>query len=360
MSIKKSQSIKVKICSPEPLTENEKVILTPGLIRRGLTPAMLDLILNIPQRTKLVKVLSDSGRLLGLTSILLTPRVFMKHVFGEGNHLGTNNTFYFTENVDITAALTAIFCELTSIRRLGIFVGFIDPEYAGEFYRALHEIPHLTARKVLSSGSIATAEPDSATKFFKQHDHLSRQVNRFRNKGGMVHILEGNVPSDLAECFVNCCRISYQRHLHPGGTIDIERYAGHVRDFLLNCSNTVHIYATIEDEVVGVQTFIRHVRHLELTEGGFVDHRQTYHAYENIIVASVNYAVENHLEKVSFGLISNPAKDRLMDQDTRRPIYLIMFFRSWLTAGLLWPYKFWAHRRFPLPYWRKNAKGSGF
>jgi len=349
-----SRILKVTISPPEPLSATEKAILVPGLIRRGLTPAMLDLMLNIPQRTRLVKVFSDSGELCGLTSILLTPRIFMKHVFGEGNHLGTNNTFYFAGNVAKAAVLEAVFRELTRIRRLGIFVGFIDPEYDGEFYRALHEIPHLTARKVLATGSIATGEPDSATKFFKRHEHLTRQINRFRNKGGAVHVLEGKVPSDLAESFVTCCRISYQKHLHPGGSIDIERYAGHVRDFLLTCPETVHIYATIDGEVIGVQTFIRHIRHLELTEGGFADHRQTYHAYENIIVASVKYAVENHLEKVSYGLISNPAKDRLMDTTTRQPIYLIMIFRSWLAAGLLWPYKFWAHRRFPLPYWRKK------
>jgi len=350
--MKSRPAIKVQICPPEPLSATEKAVLTPGLKHRGLTPVMLDLMLNIPHRTQLVKAFSESGELLGLTSILLTPRIFMKHVFGEGNHLGTNNTFYFAGKADKAAVLTAMFREVTSIRRLGIFVGYLDSEYASEFNEALHKIPHLTARKILSTGSIATAGPNSVRQFFKRHEHLSRQVNRFSNKGGAVHILEGTVPPDLAEKFVDCCRISYQRHLHPGGSLDIERYAGHVRDFLTTCHETVHIYATINGEVVGVQTFIRHTRQLELTEGGFIDNRPAYHAYENIILASVNYAGDQHLERVSYGLISNPAKDRLMDDATRQPIYLILFFRSWLTAGLLWPYRFWAHRRFPLLYWR--------
>jgi hypothetical protein len=47
-----------------------------------------------------------------------------------------------------------------------------------------------------------------------------------------VHVLEGKVPSILRK-FRHLLPDSYQKHLHPGGSIDIERYAGHVRDFLL-------------------------------------------------------------------------------------------------------------------------------
>ena len=58
---------------------------------------MLDIITNIPHRTSIVKARSSSGELLALTSVLSTPSIFMKHCFGEGNHIGTNNTIFFAE-----------------------------------------------------------------------------------------------------------------------------------------------------------------------------------------------------------------------------------------------------------------------
>jgi len=160
----------------------------------------------------------------------------------------------------------------------------------------------------------------------------------------------------LADRFAACCKDSYGRHGHPGQTIDVGRYGDYVRDFLTTFPGALHVYATVGDQVVGAQTFIRHDRRLELTEGGFSATSKTYHAYENIIVASARYAVENGLEKVSYGLVSNPAKDRLMDPATRTPVFLVMFLRSRLAAVLCRRYRHKAHERFPMPYWRDRSR----
>ena len=81
----------------------------------------------------------------------------------------------------------------------------------------------------------------------------------------------------------------------------MEAYAGQVRNFLVSFPEAVHLYATLGSRVVGVQSFIRHARHLELTEGGFFSAEKTYHAYENIMVASVRYARQHGFERVSYG-----------------------------------------------------------
>jgi hypothetical protein len=106
--------------------------------------------------------------------------------------------------------------------------------------------------------------------------------------------------------------------------------------------------------VVGVQIFIKHKNHLELTEGGFL--ADTYHAYENIIHSSVQYAAKHNLEKVSYGLVLNQTKNRLLDQDTRKPIYLIT-----LGAGAMHPMAAGAidpKAQFPQLYWREKAAFS--
>ena len=349
----KKSDIDVEIGPPTPLSSREKDALAPCLHQRGLTTGMLDIITNIPHRTCIVKARSATGELLGLTSVLSTPSIFMKHCFGEGNHIGTNNTIFFADTDRRAEIFGAIFKKLTEHRRFGYYVGSIDDDFSEDFRRALKTVPHVRAHKVMESGCICTEGGGAAERLLKSHGRLSRQVNRFANKGGTVHIHEGAVGEELTGEFIRCCTESYDRHEHPVKRIDVHGYADHVRKFLMDFSDMVHIYAKLDGRVVGVQSFVRHGRHLELTEGGFLSSVPTYHAYENIIVASARYAAEQGLEKVSYGLIANRAKDRLMDTDGRKPLVFIMFFRHRLVARLMQLYRYRAHRRFPMPYWRE-------
>ncbi|MBN1664112.1 MAG: hypothetical protein JW943_10975 [Deltaproteobacteria bacterium] len=316
---------------------------------------MLDIITNIPNRTRIVKAWSKDGSLLGLTSVLLTPTIFMKHCFGQGNHIGTNNTFFFGETECRADVLAAILRKLTEMRHFGYYVGMLDDDLADDFSNAIKTVPHVVATKLMEAGSVGTKNPDAAERMIKEHNHLSRQIHRFANNLGTIHIHEGAVTPDLANEFMVCCTDSYRKHTHPGRPIDVDSYGGQVRDFLMTFPGAIHIYARLNGKIVGVQTFIRHERHLELTEGGFVGDEKTYHAYENIIVASARFAAERGLERVGCGIISNPAKDRLMDRESRKPVFLVMFFRHKLTAALFRPYRDKAHERFAMPYWRERS-----
>jgi len=343
----------VEVCDAEPLTAEEKAALGPCIQERGLSLHMLDIITNIPQRTRILKVRSNEGELVGLTSVLLTPAIFMKHCFGQGNHIGTNNTFFFNGREARAEVLSAMFRRLVELRPFGYYIGFIDDDTAADFRSALDEVPHVVADRVMETGSISTADPGAEQALFREHKHLSRQVHRFANKGGTVHLHEGPVREGLAGEFVACCLDSYRRNLHPGASIDVDAYGEHVRGFITIFPAAVHIYARLDDRVVGVQVFIRHERHLELTEGGFLS--QTYHAYENIVVASVRYAVEKGLDRVSYGLILNPPKERLMDKDGRRPVFLVMFFRDAPEPASLDEHRLRAHERFPMLYWKERS-----
>lgn len=358
MAAKKGNTLKndivVEICPAIKLSDEEKSALSPDLKRRGLNPGMLDIITNIPNRTRIIKARSEEGKLLAITSILITPTMFMKHFFGEGNHIGTNNTFYFADTGHKAEILAAIFKKLRDLRFFGYYVGIIDELIMEDFLSALKKTPHVVAQRVMERGSIATCNPDSEERLFENHKHLIRQVNRFQNKGGTIHLQEGPVGEELADKFVLCCTESYKVHSHPGRPIDVEGYGSYVRDFLTSFPGILHIYAKLNGRVVGVQTFIRHDNHLELSEGGFLRGEKTYHAYENIIVASVRYAAKHGLEKVGYGLISNFAKNRLMDKHSRTPVFLVMFFRWRIAAALCGPYRHFAHKRFPMPFWQKR------
>lgn len=343
----------VEVCEPHPLTSEEKSALSPCLKQRGLSLDMLDIINNIPGRTSIVKIKSSKGDLLGLTSVILTPSSFMKHCFGQGNHIGTNNTIFFAVEAQKDRVLSSMFRKLIELRPSGLYIGIIDDDTAGAFRSALDEVPHVVADKIMEAGSISTEAPGAEQALLKEHRHLSRQIHRFGNRGGTVHLHEGPARNGLADDFVACCLDSYRKNTHPGMPINVDAYGDHVRNFIMTFPSALYIYAKLDGRVTGVQIFIRHDRHLELTEGGFLS--QTYHAYENIILASVRYAAEHKLDRVSYGLILNQPKDRLMDKDTRKPVFLVRFFREAIDQASIDDFRYKSHESFPMLHWKERS-----
>jgi hypothetical protein len=107
----------------------------------------------------------------------------MKHCYGQGNHIGTNNTFFFSPDADRTEVIASIFSKLLELRPAGHYVGFVDDELKAEFKAALESVPHVVAEKVMQAGSISTGDPDAEQMLLKKHTHLSRQINRFPQQG---------------------------------------------------------------------------------------------------------------------------------------------------------------------------------
>jgi hypothetical protein len=342
----------VEVCEATPLTTQEKAVFEPFLERQGLTLDFLDIITNIPNRSRVLKVWSKEKELVGITTVLLTPGVFMKHCFGQGNHIGTNNTFFFADSANKSDVLKAMFRKLLELRPMGgLYIGFVEDDLVGDFKHALDGLSYRVASQVMEAGSICTKNAEAAKTLLANHTNLQRQINRFRNKGGEIFFHEGTVNGKLADSFVKCCKTSYQKNPHPGAPINVEAYGEHVRNFLTHYPSILCVYAKLNGEVVGVQIFIKHKNHLELTEGGFLV--DTYHAYENIILASVQYAAEHKLEKVSYGLVLNPTKNRLLDKENRKPIYMIT-----LGACAMQPAAAKAmdpKAQFPQLYWREKT-----
>jgi hypothetical protein len=238
----------------------------------------------------------------------------------------------------------------------GLYIGFIEEDLLHEFKRGLDGINYKVASEVMEAGSISTKNYDAPKTLLENHTNLQRQINRFRNKGGEILFHEGIVNEELSDAFVKCCKSSYQKNPHPGAPINVDVYGEHVRSFMRSYPSALYIYAKLNGEVVGVQVFIKHKNYLELTEGGFL--ADTYHAYENIILASVEYAAERNLEKVSYGLILNQAKNRLLDKNTRKPIYMITLGSKAAdaTTGHI---ERSAHEQFPQLYWRERSTFQG-
>ena len=90
----------------------------------------------------------------------------------------------------------------------------------------------------------------------------------------------------------------------------------------------MHIYSENNGRLAGLQSFVRHRDRLELSEGGFDRSRDTHHAYEAILSASVGYAIRGGLRYVGYGGIWNATKDRYTDAGNRQKIYLLQLYSN--------------------------------
>jgi hypothetical protein len=315
--------------SQKALTEEEKALLAEDLERRNLSVRLLDVLPPKGRMFHLLRAYDQDRQLLAVTVALnIFPFVALKNMLGEGNHVGWDISFYFAPNAPRTDAIAAMLERLASLCiYYGIYFGVVDEDLLA----ALPKVKHRLFLTDYKAGAIATHQLHSKDDYLKKHKRLRRHLKEFSKAGGTIHIHEGPVDVQLAEAFSQCVESTYKYHGRRFPLNPFRQYASQTcPPFFLTCQDAVHIYAEIEDKIVGCQSFVFHPDRLELSEGGFLRNRKNYHAYEAIIVASIGYAIDCGLERVSFGGIWNHTKDRYTDKENRTPIYVLAAYdKDW-------------------------------
>lgn len=325
---KQVEAIDVEV-SQTPLTEEEKALLAADLQCRNLSVGLLDV---LPPKGKifyLLRAYDQEKQLLAVTVALnVFPFVALKNMLGEGNHVGWDISFYFTLDAPRSDAIAALLHRLASLSIFsGIYFGVVDEEMVA----ALPKVKHRLFLTDYKAGAIATYHLHSKDAYLKKHKRLRRHLKEFSKAGGVIHIHEGPVDAQLAAAFSQCVDSTYKYH---GRKFPLNPFRQYAREtcppFFMTCPDAVHIYAEIDSQIVGCQSFIVHPDRLELSEGGFLRNRKNYHAYEAIIVASISYAIDHRLDSVSYGGIWNHTKDRYTDKEGRTPIYVLAAYdKGW-------------------------------
>jgi hypothetical protein len=162
----------------------------------------------------------------------------------------------------------------------------------------------------IDSSVIDLEEMATVQNYIGRSKNLPRQLKKFTNKGGEIRIFEGALPSGIWESAVDAF-----------GTLDImlqtpfqDNYVNMVKaNTSLNSPEMVHFVALLEGEYAGHQSFCRSGNTLHCQAGAFDRRRKsTYHAYENIIVSSVEYALKHGLARIDYGPTLNETKKRMM------------------------------------------------
>jgi hypothetical protein len=169
-------------------------------------------------------------------------------------------------------------------------------------------LPHTTWPWV----GVTALTPDAGTRarLLAGHRNLERKVRRFANRGGTIHRLAGPMPDDLRPELTRGYALP-----RPPDPPFRELYEQLVDShWSIGSPDLVHLVARVGPTPVGYHSFLRTGRTLALLSGVF-DRREggTHHAYENVLLESVDLAVDLGCTRIEYGPAVNAVKSSMLD-----------------------------------------------
>lgn len=173
----------------------------------------------------------------------------------------------------------------------------------------------------VSDGRIELDSIPTVEAFRSLHNNLKRKISWFTNKGGRIEIVCGPIDDVTVRQFHSFISATVCTSLVYSPFQDC--FPGIVRETCgIDSGRTVHFLARMNGALVGYHTFIRTGRELRMIHGAFNrELRTTHHAYENLILEIVRYALANGLKTIHFGPVLNETKRRMMTHTDRAALY---------------------------------------
>lgn len=166
--------------------------------------------------------------------------------------------------------------------------------------------------RLMDWGVIEVPSATALEDFFARHKNLRRKLNKFHNKGGHLEAIRGPLPDALREKAVYCL---HQAEINSMGRVPFQdNYINMSRQtFCSTNPNLIHFVAYLVGEVVGYHSFAISGGKLYCLSGGFDRTKSTtFHAYENLIVASIQFCLEQGFGALFYGSIINQTKAKMM------------------------------------------------
>ena len=157
-------------------------------------------------------------------------------------------------------------------------------------------------------------QPGGLEGLLGRHSNLRRKIAKYRNKGGIIELVDGALAPDDVGRVLHC--VEQSAGAAPVRAPFQENYTNMVRwASTSGAAGIVHLLARLDGAIVGYHSYLKSGSRLQCLSGGFDRTRPTtYHAYENILLETMRYAEEKALRQVAFGPVSNPSKAALMPE----------------------------------------------
>jgi hypothetical protein len=163
------------------------------------------------------------------------------------------------------------------------------------------------------------------SEYLDQHRNLKRNLKRRRGTAiteiqqGPVSDIDKEQIKDCLDCSIGASRVNtpsqkfFEDNIFEGEVFNSNRY--------------LHILIRIDNRIVGFHTFQVSGSNMGGVLGGFDrGYSQKHFVYERVIVASLDYAIKNRIERVNYSLVDNYTKLRLVD--SLEPCALYFYSRN--------------------------------
>jgi hypothetical protein len=169
-------------------------------------------------------------------------------------------------------------------------------------------LPHTTWPWV----GVTTLSPDTRTRrqVLGAHRNLERKVRRFATRGGSIVRLTGPMPDELRPVLARGYALP-----RPPDPPFRELYEQMVdAHWSVGTDDLVHLVAHVGRAPVGYHSFLRTGQTLALLSGVF-DRPEggTHHAYENVLLDSIDLAVDLGCTRIEYGPAVNAVKSSLLE-----------------------------------------------
>lgn len=310
--------------SAEPLSSADRTDLAPDLEQLGADESLLDVYqTTIAVRSRLTRArwirADQDGRLVGVALIIdcrdsgvsfFGPRARINRLLRLGppvwywdrTQLGADGISLpglVVAGVDREAFAAAAVRRLAGRRPVGSVIStdaiLGAPSSAGPFVGS--------CRVDLADGV------DPRTRLLAAHRNLARKLRRFTGRGGTIDTLTGPMPPAVRPDLL--AGYAIERPINPPFA---EFYPSLVQaHWNIDSPRLVHLLARIDDELVGYHTLWHTGSHLAMLSGAVGRPAGgSVHAYENLMVASLELARDLGCRSADFGLAVNAAKREML------------------------------------------------
>lgn len=159
-------------------------------------------------------------------------------------------------------------------------------------------------------GIIDLLGKNTSDELYPDSKNLRRKLNKFRNKGGEIEVIQGALSPELNDATMRC--------MNSVKAVLVSPFQDNYNNMVLGASahqhpRIIHFLAHMEGHCVGYHTFAHSGNGLHCLSGAFDRTRHSnYHAYENLILASIDYGLAQRLQAIQYGMVVNETKAKMM------------------------------------------------
>jgi Acetyltransferase (GNAT) domain len=144
--------------------------------------------------------------------------------------------------------------------------------------------------------------------------NIKRKIRVFKNKGGEYKRLHQRLSTEQITSLKECFKATAEKSVFYLPYQDLYLNAA-VKTSKTDIENVYYFIATLNGEFLGYQAAVQTGSNLNALHGAFNRKlKTTYHAYDILFVKMTEFAIENGLKTIDFGLVINLTKQKMVNK----------------------------------------------